>query len=108
MQDPRTARETQDRRYLFDKINGITPVRGSAAFNFLGANAPPTAIYTTEIAAGGVFQNSLSVLAPGFNGYLYVYCRFWPARGFAVITDIGARNIAAGCFAEAVELESSR
>jgi hypothetical protein len=59
---------------------------------------------TSEIAPGEVFTTLLSTIAPGFNGYLYVYCHFHPARGYAFISDVGARNLATGYLAEAVEL----
>jgi len=66
---------------------------------------PPTGINGTDltkeapVATGTVAVNLASVLAPGFQGYMFAQCNFQLAHGFAFISDLGARNLAMGYLA---------
>lgn len=82
---------------------GLAPSKGAAKLKFYGANAPAPS-WTSTIPAGDVIGLLASAVAPNFNGYLVVDCSFRPARGFAFISDIGARNLAAGYLAEVLEV----
>jgi hypothetical protein len=84
-------------------FDGTAPSKGAVRLNFYGKNAPAPS-WTTIIPAGDVFDLTLSSVAPDFRGYVVVYCSFRPARGFAFISDIGARNLAAGYLAEVLEV----
>jgi hypothetical protein len=60
---------------------------------------PPAPFTTPTIAAGATFANTLSTIAPGFQGYMWAVCNFQFAHGFAFISDVGARNLAMGYLA---------
>ena len=60
---------------------------------------PPAPYNTGTIAAGATFANTLSTIAPGFQGYMFAVCNFQFAHGFAFISDVGARNLAMGYLA---------
>jgi len=66
---------------------------------------PPTGIVGTDltkeppVATGTVQTNLASVLAPGFQGYMFAQCNFQLAHGFAFVSDLGARNLAMGYLA---------
>jgi len=68
-----------------------------------GTTAAPTtnpAPFTTPaIAAGTVYANTVSTIAPSFQGYMFAVCNFQFAHGFAFISDVGARNLAMGYLA---------
>ena len=77
---------------------------GSCIMTFYGGttSAPTTApapYNTGTIAAGATFANTLSTIAPGFQGYMFAVCNFQYAHGFAFISDVGARNLAMGYLA---------
>jgi len=61
-----------------------------------GKTAPTPAF---SVAPGTVYTNLTSVLAPGFQGYMFAVCNFQFAHGFAFISDLGARNLAMGYLA---------
>jgi len=82
---------------------GLAPSKGLAKLKFYGANSPDP-ILTSVIPAGEAFGLTLSSVAPKFQGYLVVDCSFRPARGFAFISDIGARRVATGYLAEVLEM----
>jgi hypothetical protein len=71
---------------------GTDPVSGACTLTFFGANAR-TSYSTGSIAAGTSFAALMSVVAPGFQGYVFAVCQFPFAHGIAVIEDIGARNL---------------
>jgi len=60
---------------------------------------PPAAFTTPAIAAGTVYANTISTVAPNFQGYMFSVCNFQFAHGFAFISDVGARNLAMGYLA---------
>lgn len=79
----------------FDTFGGTTGLDGDCMLHFFGDNAPPP-VNQRFIQAGSTFTTLASTLAPGFQGYLIAQCQFPLAHGFAAVTDLGARNLAAG------------
>jgi len=77
---------------------------GSCVFTWYGGTTsapttPPAPFNTGTIAAGATFANTVSTMAPGFQGYMWAVCNFQWAHGFAFISDVGARNLAMGYLA---------
>ena len=56
----------------------------------------PFAVTTASVRAGTTYANTLSVIAPNFQGYMIATCNFPLGHGFAFISDPGARNLAMG------------
>ncbi|MGA2938821.1 MAG: hypothetical protein ABSF52_17225 [Syntrophobacteraceae bacterium] len=50
---------------------------------------------TGSISAGAQWDGVTSNIAPGFQGYVIAVCNFRNAHGWAMVSDIGARNLAA-------------
>jgi len=75
---------------------GTTPESGACRLDFFGTNPPETPFTTAVIPAGAVDAELVSLVAPGFDGYLFVECNFNHAHGITFVSDIGARNIAHG------------
>jgi len=86
---------------------GTTQVSGTCTLNFFGANAPSSPFTTASVAAGTVFATLASTVAPGFQGYLIAQCNFPLAHGWGFVSDIGARNLAAGYLALVIVLATS-
>jgi hypothetical protein len=74
---------------------------GTCTLHFIGTSAPAS-VTTPVLAAGGMFTNTLSGIAPGFQGFIRAECAFPLARGWAVFTDVGFRELAAAIPAEVV------
>src|SRR4029077_20397055 len=73
---------------------------GSCTLTWYSAATPPiNPSNTGNIAAGTVWVNTVGILAPGFQGYMFAVCNFQYAHGFAFISDVGARNLAMGYLA---------
>jgi hypothetical protein len=77
---------------------GTAAQTGACTLNWYGGttaapNTPPAASSTGTIAAGAVFANAVSVLAPTFQGYMFAVCNFQFAHGFATVGDVGLRNL---------------
>ena len=77
---------------------------GACVMTFYGGTTsapttPPAPYNTGTIASGATFANTLSTIAPGFQGYMWAVCNFQFAHGFAFISDVGARNLAMGYLA---------
>jgi hypothetical protein len=77
---------------------------GACTFTYYGGTTaapttPAAATSTGNIAAGTVWANTLSTIAPNFQGYAFAVCNFQWAHGFAFISDVGARNLAMGYLA---------
>jgi hypothetical protein len=77
---------------------------GACSFNYYGGTTaapttPPAPTSTGVIASGTVYAQTLSTLAPTFQGYVFAICNFQYAHGFAFISDVGARNLAMGYLA---------
>jgi len=82
---------------------GTTPQSGTCNLNWYGIAAPAV---TTTPAIGlslstplAMYANTVSTLAPGFQGYMIAQCKFQYAHGFAFVSDVGARNLAMGYLA---------
>jgi hypothetical protein len=68
--------------------NGATPQAGTCTLYFYGAGAPtPNSVATPSVPSATVYTNTISALAPGFQGYLIASCNFQFAHGFAFIED---------------------
>jgi hypothetical protein len=80
---------------------------GSCTLTFYGVNAPAP-LNTSPVGSGEVFTVTLMNIAPNFQGYMVAECRFSPARGFAFISDIGAKHIATGYLAEVLHASGRR
>jgi hypothetical protein len=80
---------------------------GSCKLSYYGGTTaapttPPGATDTGSIAAGTVYANTISTIAPNFQGYMFAVCNFQYAHGFAFISDLGARNLAMGYLATVI------
>ena len=55
---------------------------------FYGAGAPtPNSVVTPSVPSATVYTNTVSALAPGFQGYAIAQCNFQFAHGFAFLED---------------------
>jgi hypothetical protein len=77
---------------------------GACQLNYYGGTTaapttPPAPTSTGVVASGTVWANTLSTIAPAFQGYVFAICNFQFAHGFAFISDVGARNLAMGYLA---------
>ena len=63
--------------------------------------APTSSAFTTpaDVAPGTVWANLVSIMFPGFQGYLIADCAFQYAHGFAFITKVGGVDLAEGYLA---------
>ncbi|HUI79238.1 MAG TPA: hypothetical protein VLY24_15035 [Bryobacteraceae bacterium] len=77
---------------------GTVPQAGTCKLNWYGTAAPAVTT-TSSVATATVYANTVSTLAPGFDGYMIAQCAFQYAHGFAFITDVGARQLAMGYLA---------
>ena len=75
---------------------GTTPESGACRLDFFGTNPPPTPPTTAVISPGAVAIELVSLVAPGFHGYVLAECSFNHAHGITFVSDVGARNIAHG------------
>jgi len=64
---------------------GTAAQSGPITIYFYGTNAPAP-LTTPDVAAGTVWANSLSTIAPGFQGYAIAVAQFQYAHGYAFIT----------------------
>jgi hypothetical protein len=64
---------------------GTAPQHGSITIYFYGTNAPAP-LTTPDVPAGTVWANSLSAIAPGFQGYAIAVAQFQFGHGYAFIT----------------------
>jgi len=62
---------------------------------------PTSTAFTTPaaVAPGTVWANLVSIMFPGFQGYLIADCAFQYAHGFAFITKVGGVDLAEGYLA---------
>lgn len=64
-------------------VFGTAAQAGTCVYNFYGVSAPAGGTFTTSsIAAGTVDTRLLSILAPGFEGYVIAVCSFQLGHGF--------------------------
>jgi len=67
---------------------GTSLQNGTCLLSWYGSgSASGTSTTTTSIAAGTVYANLVSTLAPGFQGYMIAQCNFQYGHGFAFISD---------------------
>jgi hypothetical protein len=68
---------------------------------------PPLTFTTPTIAPGTTFTGLISTIANtvvgGLSGYMFAACTFTYAHGFAFVSDLGAKNLAAGYLALVVQ-----
>ena len=64
---------------------GTAPQHGTITLYFYGTNAPAP-LTTPDVSAGSVWANSLSTIAPGFQGYMIAVAQFQYGHGYAFIT----------------------
>jgi hypothetical protein len=81
---------------------GAASNAGAIKLFFYGNNAPGVC-YTTSVPAGQVYCTMASTMAQGFVGYVIARCAFSPARGFAIVSDLGMRAVATGYLAEVID-----
>jgi len=81
-----------------DPIGTNAVQAGTCTLYWYGSpTTPNTAV--SSVASGTVYTTLASTAAPGFTGYMFAWCNFEFAHGFAFISDIGARNLAMGYLA---------
>jgi hypothetical protein len=68
---------------------------GTCTLNAYGKNAPPP-VTSPSISTATSYTVLASTTFPNFVGYVIAVCNFQYAHGFAFISDVGARNLAAG------------
>jgi len=69
-------------------IFGTSSQSGTCVYNFFGTNAPSGGTFTTPSFGGGAVDTRLlSVIAPGFFGYIIVQCNFQLGHGFEFIVN---------------------
>jgi len=74
---------------------GTGAQNGTCTMTFYDGTGKTPAFTTPNVATGTVYVNLASVVAPGFQGYAFVWCNFQFAHGYGIVSDIGARNFAA-------------
>jgi hypothetical protein len=88
---------------------GTIGIAGTATIYFFPNSGAPIPPFTTpSIATGGQYLNLISVLAPGFQGYIEVVCNFPFGHGFGLVSDLGARNLAATIPALVLPIQRTR
>jgi hypothetical protein len=90
-----------------DPFNTATQT-GTCTLTIYSASTPtPIQTTTPTIAPGTTYTNLITVLANnvvgGLSGYMFAACTFSYAHGFAFVSDLGARNLAAGYLALVVQ-----
>ena len=63
---------------------------GSCTIGYSGPDAPDDMMTPEPVAGGAQWVDLLSMIAPGFQGYITASCEFRNAHGFAFITDAEA------------------
>jgi len=84
--------------------SSVTKAPGTCVLTFFGTGAPAAPVTTASIASGGIYTSNVSLVAPGFQGYMIANCNFLFGHGFAYITfGLGNANGAAmGYLADAI------
>jgi len=75
---------------------GTAAQNGTCTLTWYDGTGKTPAYTTPNIPTGTIWADLASVRAPGFTGYMFAFCNFQFAHGFAFISDIGARNLAMG------------
>jgi hypothetical protein len=77
--------------------SSVAATTGTCSVWFYGTSVPTVNPFVTPpIAAGTDYANMVSVMAPGFDGYMIASCNFTFAHGFIFISDVAVRNFAMG------------
>jgi hypothetical protein len=67
---------------------GTASQSGTCVYNFYGSNAPSGGTFTTASFGGGKTDTQLlSIIAPGFSGYIIIQCNFQLGHGFDFIVN---------------------
>jgi len=67
---------------------GTASQSGTCVYNFYGSNAPSGGTFTTASFGGGKTDTQLlSIIAPGFSGYVIIQCNFQLGHGFDFIVN---------------------
>src|SRR5205823_8633098 len=90
-----------------DPFNTATQTGTCTLSIYSAATTPPLTFTTPTIVPGTTFTGLISNIANnvvgGLSGYMFAACTFTYAHGFAFISDLGARNLAAGYLALVVQ-----
>jgi len=82
---------------------GTITQHGTCDLNFFNGSTappPPAKFTTTDVAAGEVYANLLSIVASGFQGYIIAVCNFQYAHGYAfLLAGAGPNQVAQGYIA---------
>ena len=68
---------------------GTASSSGTCTLTFYNGSTAPAPFTTPAIAAGQIFVSPLSLIAPGFAGYMTAACQFPQARGTALVGNTG-------------------
>jgi hypothetical protein len=74
---------------------GVVGRMGNCKIIFFGPTGIVATTMTGVLTPGQTFTGLVSVLQPGFQGYIEVDCDFPFAHGWGFVSDLGARNFAA-------------
>ena len=67
-------------------ITNASDGKGYCTIEYSGDDAPDDMMTPEQVAGGGQWVNTLSNIAPEFQGYITASCEFRDAHGFAFIT----------------------
>ena len=70
-------------------ITNASDGKGYCTIEYSGPDAPDDMMTPEQVAGGGQWVNTLSNIAPEFQGYITASCEFRNAHGFAFITGGG-------------------
>ena len=71
-------------------ITNASEGKGYCTIEYSGPDAPDDMMTPEQVAGGEQWIDLLSMIAPGFQGYITATCEFRDAHGFAFITDAEA------------------
>ena len=74
---------------------GTPEESGTCTLYFYEGATNPAPVTTPSVAAGTTYATLASVTVPGFQGYMIADCNFRNAHGWAFVSDLGARTLAA-------------
>ena len=85
-------------------ITNASDGKGYCTIEYSGPDAPDDMMTPEQVAGGAQWIDLLSMIAPGFQGYITASCEFRDAYGFAFITDAEA-DLAQGYLAVCTNCE---
>lgn len=71
---------------------GTTGENGTCSLTFYGTGPSAGPVTTTTLTAGTSYDDLISSVASGFQGYMIADCNFDFAHGFAFVTNAGSKN----------------